>query len=91
MILKKISNEANLNSKFKVMEKQTAPILLRYDGAKKSTFEMSQLKLIQAAESILCRAKEKVFSKERPIYFGEGDKVMAEYPDGHIEKVKKQG
>lgn len=79
-----------MNSKINVMEHKTTPILLRYGGAKKSSFEMSQLELIQAAASILRRAKEKAFSKGRPIYFGEGDKVLAEFPDGRIEEVKEQ-
>ena len=72
------------------MEQQTEPILLRYGGAKKSSFEMSQEELEQAAISILHRAKEKAFSKGLPIYFSKGDKVYAEYPDGHIEEVNKR-
>jgi hypothetical protein len=78
-----------LNTKIKVIEDKTTPILLRYSGAKKSSFEMTHLELIQAAESILRRAKEKAFSKGLPIYFGEGNKVLAEYPDGRIEEVKE--
>lgn len=65
------------------------PILLRYGGAKKSTFDMTPDELQQAAISILRRAKEKAFSKGLPIYFSENDVLMAEYPDGRIEQVKK--
>jgi hypothetical protein len=72
------------------MEEQVAPILLRYGGAKKSSFEMNKEELEQAAASILRRAKEKAFSKGLPIYFSINDKVYAEYPDGHIEEVKKR-
>lgn len=72
------------------MEKQVAPILLRYGGAKKSSFEMNGEELEEAAISILRRAKEKAFSKGSPIYFGKGGKVYAEYPDGHIEEVNKR-
>lgn len=65
-------------------------ILLRYGGAKKSSFEMTKEELEQAAESTIRRAKEKAFSRGRPIYFGKGGKVFAEYPDGHIEEVIKR-
>ena len=68
---------------------RTTPLYLRYGGAKKSTFDMTPDELEQAAQSILRRAKEKAFSKGLPIYFGRDGKVMAEYPDGHIEEVKK--
>ena len=72
------------------MEKQREMIFLRYGGAKKSSFEMTPEELEQAAASILRRAKEKAFSKGRPIYYSEGDKIFAEYPDGHIEEVNKR-
>jgi len=67
----------------------TTPLYLRYGGAKKSTFEMSHEELEQAAQSILRRVKEKAFSKGLPIYFSKDGKVMAEYPNGRIEVVKK--
>ena len=72
------------------MTEQAALIFLRYGGAKKSSFEMTKEELDQAAVSILQRAKEKAFSKGVPIYFSKGDKVFAEYPDGHIEEVNKR-
>jgi hypothetical protein len=50
---------------------------------------MNDAELEQAAQSILRRAKENAFSKGLPIYFSKDGKVMAEYPDGHIEVVKK--
>lgn len=50
---------------------------------------MSHEELEQAAQSILRRVKEKAFSKGLPIYFSKDGKVMAEYPDGRIEVVKK--
>ena len=71
------------------MEQKPLPILLRYGGAKKSSFEMSHEELKQAAESIVRRAKEKAFSRGLPIYYGKGRKVFAEYADGRIEEVKK--
>jgi hypothetical protein len=71
------------------MTETAAPIFLRYGGAKKSSFEMTKAELEEAADSILRRAKEKSFSKGLPIYFSIGHMVYAEYPDGHIEEVKK--
>lgn len=70
------------------MESRPAQIFLRYGGAKKSSFEMTEEELNEVAKSVLRRAKEKAFSKGRPIYFGEENKVFAEYPDGYIEEVK---
>ena len=72
------------------MEQQSEPIFLRYGGAKKSSFEMTAEELEQAAASILRRAKEKAFSKGLPIYFSNEGKVFAEFPDGHIEEIKKR-
>lgn len=72
------------------MKEQAALMYLRYGGAKKSSFEMSKEELEQAAASILQRAKEKAFSKGLPIYFSKGDKVFAEYPNGHIQEVNKR-
>lgn len=72
-----------------LMETQIAPILLRYGGAKKSSFEMNEEELEKAAESILRRAREKAFSKGVPIFFGKEGKVYAEYPDGEIAEVIK--
>jgi hypothetical protein len=70
-------------------DKQRTPIFLRFGGAIKPTFEMSQEELEQAALSILRRAKEKAFSKGLPIYFSKDDVLMAEYSNGRIEAVKK--
>jgi hypothetical protein len=66
-----------------------SPNYLRYGGAKKSTFEMTNEELVQAAGNILRRAKEKAFSKGLPIYYTRDGILMAEYPDGHVESVKK--
>jgi len=66
------------------------PIFLRYGGAKKSSFDMTPEEFEEASQSILRRAKEKAFSKGRPIYFGQNGVVMAEYPDGRIEEVKNK-
>jgi hypothetical protein len=60
------------------------PIFLRYGGAKKSVFEMSKDELTAAAASILRRAKEKAFSKGRPIIFAKEGTVYEEWPDGRI-------
>jgi hypothetical protein len=73
------------------MEQQYVPIFLRYGGAEKLTTEMTKDELDQVANSILKRAKEKAFSKGRPIIFGEGDRVFAEWPDGRIEELKAEG
>ncbi|SEO50027.1 hypothetical protein [Niastella yeongjuensis] len=54
------------------MEQQREPIFLRYGGAEKLTSEMTKDELDQFSASILKRAKEKAFSKGRPIIFGEG-------------------
>lgn len=72
------------------MEQQTAPIYLRFGGAEKHTSEMTDEELTQTATSILKRAKEKAFSKGRPIIYSEGGKTFAEWPDGHIEEIKKE-
>jgi hypothetical protein len=71
------------------MDPKAAPLLLRYGGAKKSSFEMSPEELEQAAISILLRAQEKSFSKGQPIFFSKQGKVLAQFPDGRIEEVKK--
>jgi len=73
--------------KFYLMEVQAVPILLRYGGAEKSIFEMTNEELQKAANSILRRAKEKAFSKGLPIYFAKDGKVYAEYADGNIVEV----
>ncbi len=65
------------------------PILIRYGGAKKSIFEMDYDEMQKAAESIVRRAKEQAFSKGLPIYFSKGGVLMAEFPDGRVEAVKK--
>ncbi|HUB61377.1 MAG TPA: hypothetical protein VL978_11775 [Puia sp.] len=70
------------------MESQIGPIFLRYGGAKRSIFEMSKEELDRAAASILRRAKEKAFSKGRPIIFGRDGKVFEEWPDGKIVERK---
>lgn len=70
-------------------EMPRTPILLRYGGAKKSSFDMNREELEQASLSILRRAKERAFSKGLPIYFSKDDILMAEYPDGRIERVKE--
>jgi hypothetical protein len=69
------------------MEHQNVPIFLRYGGAEKLTSDMTKDELAQVSASILKRAREKAFSKGRPIIFGEGGKVYAEWPDGRIEEL----
>lgn len=69
------------------MEQQYVPIFLRYGGTEKLTTEMTKDELAQVSDSILKRAKEKAFSKGRPIIFGERGKVYAEWPDGRIEEI----
>ena len=71
------------------MPEVVTPILLRYGGARKSTFDMTEAELKKAAESILYRVKEKSFSKGLPIYFSKEEIVFAEYPDGQIEEITK--
>jgi hypothetical protein len=73
------------------LKQQYLPVFLRYGGAEKLTTEMTKDELAQVATSILKRAKEKAFSKGRPIVFGEGGKVFAEWPDGRIEELKVKG
>jgi len=65
------------------------PFYLRYAGAKKSTFEMNDEELEEAAQSILRRVRETAFSKGLPIYFSKDGKLMAEFPDGRVEEVKR--
>ncbi len=71
------------------MNKRIAPILLRFGGAKKSSFEMNKEELKAAADSILKRAKEKAFYKGLPIYYADKGRLMAEYADGRVEVVKR--
>ena len=70
------------------MDIQVLPIFLRYGGAKKTVFEMSAEEVNAAATSILRRAKEKAFSKGRPILFAREGKVYEEWPDGNIIERK---
>ena len=71
------------------MDKAFTPILLRFGGAKKSSFDMNNEELKQAAGFILKRAKEKAFYKGLPVYYSDGGILMAEYADGRIEVVKR--
>jgi hypothetical protein len=71
-----------------VTQFQTTPIFLRYGGAKRTIFEMSKEEVEAAAASILRRAKEKAFSKGRPIIFAKEGKVYEEWPDGTINERK---
>ncbi|HEY4109168.1 hypothetical protein [Puia sp.] len=71
------------------MPAQDISIFLRYGGAEKSVFEMSKDEIELAAASILRRAKEKAFSKGRPIIFGKDGKVYEEWPDGRIVERHK--
>jgi hypothetical protein len=70
------------------MQIQTTPIFLRYGGAEKDTSEMSKEELDIAASSIRRRAKEKAFSRGRPIVFGRNGRVFEEWPDGKIVERK---
>jgi hypothetical protein len=72
------------------MDANETPLFLRFGGAPKSSFEMNDQELAEAAASILKRAKEKAFSKGLPIFFSLKDKVFAEYPDGKIEEIQKR-
>jgi hypothetical protein len=72
------------------MDVNETPLYLRFGGAPKSSFEMNEKELAEAASSILNRAREKAFSKGLPIFFSIGDKVFAEYPDGRIEEIHKR-
>jgi hypothetical protein len=45
--------------------------------------------LEQAAQNILRRAKEKAFSKGLPIHLIKDGILVAEFPDGRIEAVRK--
>ena len=65
------------------------PKFLRFGGARKTTFEMSETELKWTAQSILERAKEKAFAKGLPIYYAVNHVIYAEYADGRKEIVKK--
>jgi hypothetical protein len=52
---------------------------LRYGGAEKLTTEMTKDELAQLSASILKRAKDKAFSKGRPIIFGEEKKSLFDF------------
>jgi hypothetical protein len=70
------------------MQSPITPIYLRFGGAIKSVFEMSKEEVDAAAVSILRRAKEKAFSKGRPIIFGKEGRVYEEWSDGRIVERK---
>lgn len=72
------------------MDQKYLPIFLRYGGAEKLTIEMTKEELAQVSASIIQRAKEKAFSKGRPIIYGEHGKVYAEWPDERIEEIKAE-
>lgn len=72
------------------MMEKPEPILLRYGGAEKDTMDMTKEELEQLSDSVIRRAKEKAFSKGRPIIYSESDKIFAEWPDGRIEELKKK-
>ncbi len=67
------------------------PILIRYGGAAKSSFNMDARELNQAALSILHRAREKAFSTGLPIYYVDKRKLVAEYSDGHTKVIPISG
>jgi len=67
------------------------PILIRYGGADKSSFNMDATELNQAALSILRRAREKAFYKGLPIYYVDKGKLVAEYADDHTNVVPTTG
>ncbi len=69
--------------------KNDSPILLRYGGAKKSTFDMDEEELAQVAATILRRVKEKAFFKGLPIYYAKDNMLIAEYVDGRKVVVKQ--
>jgi hypothetical protein len=64
------------------------PIMIRYGGAIKSTFNMNATEIDQAASSIFRRAKEKAFYRGLPVYYIDKGKMVAEYSDGRIVVVK---
>ncbi len=70
------------------MSTTVKPILIRYGGAGKSSFNMNAAELDQAASSILRRAREKAFYKGLPVYYVSKGKIVAEYSDGRIAVVK---
>ncbi len=67
------------------------PILIRYGGAAKSSFNMNAIELDLAASSILRRAREKAFYKGLPIYYVDKGKLVAEYADGHTKVIPITG
>ena len=71
------------------MKQAITPLLVRYGGASKSSFEMNAEELKSAADSILRRAKEKAFYKGLPIYYANKNAIIAEYADGRKLIVKK--
>jgi hypothetical protein len=70
------------------MPDSTKPILLRYGGASKSSFEMTTEELEELAKSVLRRAKEKAFYRGLPIYYKDSGNIIAEFPDGRKQVIK---
>jgi hypothetical protein len=71
------------------MSDSKKPILLRYGGASKSSFEMNAQELEEVAKSALRRAKEKAFYKGLPIFYIDNGAIIAEYPNGRKELIKQ--
>jgi hypothetical protein len=72
------------------MESQITPIFLRYGGAKKGLSEMNKEELEGVANSVLRRAKEKAFSKGRPIIYSKSGKLFEEWGDGRIVEINSE-
>lgn len=70
------------------MQSHHEPILLRFGGAKKPTSTMNHKELEALSDNVVNRAREKAFSKGRPIIYSKSGKVYREWPDGLIELVK---
>lgn len=70
------------------METARTPNYLRFGLADKSAFEMNAEEIDVAAKSILLRAREKAFSRGRPIIFAKEGKLFEEWANGKILEIQ---
>ena len=70
------------------MEKLSEPIYLRYGGSLKPTSEMNKEEMNAMSEAILKRAKEKAFSRGRPIIYSKMGIIYRQWQDGNVEIIK---
>lgn len=88
MIRAKVITLNLLEPKQRSMDNINEMVLPLFGGADKSSFEMTENELKEAAKSIKRKAREKAFSKGLPVYSSKAGDLFIEYPDGKIVIVE---